>query len=151
MRERIRASKYNNVTNGRASAQRRTGERAENAMTVDIRGGVEKCINVVKYNKKGEKGRESVAAAVRCVGESWERGESAGILSSSISVAGESACSSTHSCQQCAATCTRSRLSFVDYNWPRRNGGCRASADVMGDRSVFSESYERCASSNKEI
>ena len=94
MRERIRASKYNNVTNGRASAHRRTGERAENAMTVDIRGGVEKCINVVKYNKKGEKGRESVAAAVRCVGESWERGESAGILSSSISVAGESTCSS---------------------------------------------------------
>ena len=76
-------------------AHRRTGERAENAMTVDIRGGVEKCINVVKYNKKGEKGRESVAAAVRCVGESWERGESAGILSASISVAGESACSSS--------------------------------------------------------
>ncbi len=36
-------------------AHRRTGERAENVMTEDIRGGVEKCINVVKYNKKGEK------------------------------------------------------------------------------------------------
>ena len=40
-------------------AHRRTGERAKNEMMEDIRRGVEKCINVVKYNKKGEKGRET--------------------------------------------------------------------------------------------
>ena len=62
-------------------AHQQAGERAENVTTVDIQGGVEKCINVVKYDKTGEKRRESVAAAVRCVGGSWECGEGAGILS----------------------------------------------------------------------
>ena len=40
-------------------AHRRTGERAENVTTEDTWGGVKKCINAVKYNKKGEKGRET--------------------------------------------------------------------------------------------
>ena len=84
------ASKYNNVTN---VAHRRTGERAENVTAVDILEGVYKCVNAVKYNKKGEKRRETwngVGAMCRRV-VGTRRG--AGILASSIFVAGESACS----------------------------------------------------------
>ena len=40
-------------------AHRRTGERAENATTEDVRGGAEECINVAKYNKTVERGRET--------------------------------------------------------------------------------------------
>ncbi len=58
-------------------AHRRTGERVENAVTEDVRGGAEKCMNAVKYNKMGE-GTRNVVAAVRCVGVSWERGDGRG-------------------------------------------------------------------------
>ena len=57
-------------------AHRRTGEHAENVTMVDIGGGVDKCINVVKYNKKGEKGRETwngVGAMRRRVVGTWVR------------------------------------------------------------------------------
>ena len=40
-------------------AHRRTGERVENAVSEEVRGRAEECINVVKYNKTGENGRET--------------------------------------------------------------------------------------------
>ncbi len=86
-------------------AHRRTGERAENAMMENVRGGAEECINVVKYNETVKRGREMWRR--RC-DVSASRGNAvmgAGMLSSSIFVAGARACSST-------ATLTRDNFQF---------------------------------------
>ncbi len=52
------------MTNVRAFGE--PGERVENATTEDIRGGAEECMNVVKYYKTGERGRETWRVGAMC-------------------------------------------------------------------------------------
>ena len=40
-------------------AHRRTAERVENAVTENVWGGAKECMDVVKYNKMGERGQET--------------------------------------------------------------------------------------------
>ncbi len=76
-------------------AHRRTGERVENATTENVWRGADECMNVVKYNKTVEKGRETWRRRGDVAASRGNVVIGAGIMSSSIFVAGERACSST--------------------------------------------------------